>query len=335
MADNPLRVLALPSDYFGCGQWRIIQPYSAMADPRVTARVQIGGDVAGDTFDVAVFGRPLRSEHFELLAAIKSWGKKLVIDFDDPFPLTDPRHPEFELYSAVNVADLRAAIDLADAVTVATPQLVLHYQAMHGRVMCMPSAVDVRGPLYAPGRTARLSQKLTIFWSGWGSHEPNLRMIRPAISRLLSEREDAVLAICGLTKFVDLFREVIPAERVLYIEPAPFEAFMRTASVADVAIAPLELTEFNENKSEIRLIEAGAWSVPAVASPVAAYRRFEGGQNACLFAENPDEWHHELRRLLDDVTLRREIGAKARAAVESRYALADVNRARADLLCGL
>ena len=226
-------------------------------------------------------------------------------------------------------------MQLADAVTVATPQLVRHYEQMHSRVICLPNAIDVDGPLFAPSPVERVSERLTIFWSGWKSHERNLRMIEPAVSRLLSERDDVVLAICGPAECAELLRQHAPAEKVLYIEPAPFEEFMRTASIADVALAPLEGTEFSQTKSENRLLEAGVWSVPAVASPVAAYRRFEGGQGACLLADGPNQWYDQLRRLLDDAAFRREVGQKARAAVESRYALVDVNRARADLLCSL
>ena len=335
MATDPLRVLALPADNFACGQWRTIKPYSTMRDARIAARVQVGGGVAGDTFDLAVFGRPTWSKHLELFRFIKESGKKLVVDFDDPFPLSDPRHRDFSFYAPVDAEHMRRVMQLADAVTVPTPQLVRHYQQMHSRVVCLPNAIDVDGPSFVRGPADRLSEKLTIFWSGWKSHDRNLRMIEPAVSRLLFERDDAVLAICGPADCAELFRRHAPSEKVRYIDPAPFEAFMRIASIADIALAPLEPTEFNDHKSENRLLEAGVWRVPAVASPVAAYRRFEGGQGACLLADGPDQWYEQLRRLLEDASLRRETGRRARLAVESRYALGNVNRARADLLCSL
>jgi glycosyltransferase involved in cell wall biosynthesis len=333
--DGKVRVLGFPADDFACGQWRIIQPVAAMRDARVEARLREGKTVEVDSFDVAQFQRLVWPAQLEPVRMLKRIGKRVVVDYDDAFPLTDGGHPEYELFApgTPNAAALAEVLSLADVVTVPTPELVEHYRKVHARVVLLPNAVDLEGSLYAPGRLKRASEKLTVFWSGWTSHAANLRMVEPVITRILREREDVAFALCGPEEFLPIFDRAGETGRVIHMDCVPYGHFMRAASLADVAIAPLERTEFNDNKSEIRVIEAGAWGVPAVASAVAPYRRFEGGDAACLLVEgnDPDGWHSCITRLLDDPTLREVTGRRARIAVATRYSLSGVNWKRAEL----
>jgi glycosyltransferase involved in cell wall biosynthesis len=336
MGLNPkVRVLAFAADGFACGHWRCIQPVRAMRDGRVEVRLSEGNEIVLDTFEVAQVQRVLWPRQMEPVRVLKRVGKKVVADYDDAFPLTDPTHPEYEEMGpgTPTAAALAEVMSLVDAVTVPTPELAEHYRKMHRRVVVLPNALDLEGPLYAPGRLKRASAKLTLFWSGWDSHAANLRMVAPVIVRLLKEREDVAFTMCGPGEFVEIFAEARDTGRLIHMEKVPYEVFMRAASVADVAIAPLEQSAFNDTKSEIRLIEAGAWFVPAVASAVAPYRRFEGGDGACLLVEGNDldQWYSSLTRLLDDPTLRELTGRRARIAVATRYSLSAVNWKRAEL----
>jgi len=333
--NHKVRVLAFAIDRFACGNWRCLQPVRAMRDERVEVRLSQGDDIALDTFDVAQVQRVLKPPQLDPLRVITRVGKRIVADYDDAFPLVDPGHPDYEEFApgTPNAWALEEVLALADAVTVPTPELAEHYRKMHRRVVVLPNAVDLEGPLYAPGRLKRASEKLTVFWSGWDSHAANLRMVAPVIVRLLKAREDVVFTLCGPGEFTEIFADARETGRLIHMAKVPYEIFMRAASVADVAIAPLEESAFNKTKREIRLIEAGAWGVPAVASAVAPCRRFEGGDGACLLVEgnDPEAWYSSLNRLLDDLTLRELTGRRARVAVATRYSLSAVNWKRAEL----
>jgi len=336
-SDSPVRVLAFAADEFACGQWRVIQPVRAMDDGRVAASISSGTHIDLESFDVAVFQRVLWPQQIRVLRALKQAGKKLIFDYDDAFPITDSTHREHATFApgSVNSDALEQALALADAITVPTPQLVEHYRQMHRRVVLLPNAVDLAGPMFTNGPAEHVAPGLTVFWSGWTSHEENLRLIEPVITRLVRSRTDVYFALSGPTEFTAIFSALRGDQKMIHFPKMPYEPFMRIASVADVAIAPLTLTGFNQNKSEIRLIEAGIWGVPVVASPAAPYVRFEGGRGACLLAEGNslDAWEHHLTRLLDDSALRRQVGRAARTAVESNYDLKQINVTRADLLC--
>lgn len=343
-SQRPLRVLAVPCDDFACGQWRVIQPFTSLADPRVAVAFPgPQGQVDLGSIDVAVFQRTLWPQQLPILRQLKAAGKKLVLDYDDAFPLTDPALPDYPMYApgSPNAKALEEALALADAVIVSTPELAAHYAPLHRRVALCPNAIDLGGPLYRPGPFNRVSDKLTLFWSGWTSHGPNLQLIVEPVLRILRERTDTVFALCGPPDFLPLFDspDLRGTGKVIHIPPVPFATFMRVASIADVALAPLALTGFNDAKSEIRLLEPAAWGVPAVASPSAAYRRFAGeggGENALLAdANRADAWHAAITHLLNDTPARRALGTRARTAVAEHYNLHTVNRTRIDLLLSL
>jgi O-antigen biosynthesis protein len=338
MPDAPRRILALPCDDFACGQWRILQPFAALRDPRLACYFPPReGSIPLDAFDVAVFQRILLPRQLPQLQYFKSNGKKIVIDYDDAFPLADPALPDYPYHAAGtdNHRALLAALETADALLVSTPELVAHYKPLHPRVVLAPNCVNLDGKLYAPGPLARppeLLGKTVLFWSGWTSHANNLQLIAEPVIKVLSERDDAVLLLAGPPEFAAIFAAAGEG-KVLSHPPVQYTDFMRLASLADITLAPLDLTPFNDAKSEIRLIEPAAWSVPAIASPAAPYRRFA----TCLLADNnsPDLWLAHLRNLLDNTPTRKSLGQQARETVATRYTLTSANTARAELLAGL
>ena len=79
-----------------------------------------------------------------------------------------------------------------------------------------------------------------------------------------------------------------------------------------VIIAPLEISKFNHSKSRLKIAEASAVGVPWVASPRTEYRRFYAESQAGLLAANTKEWYANVKRLMDDEPLRKELGARGR-----------------------
>jgi glycosyltransferase involved in cell wall biosynthesis len=79
-----------------------------------------------------------------------------------------------------------------------------------------------------------------------------------------------------------------------------------------VAIAPLEISRFNHGKSRLKVVEASATGTPWVASPRTEYRRFHKESGGGLLANTPKEWFKAIKQLMDNETMRKELGEQGR-----------------------
>jgi glycosyltransferase involved in cell wall biosynthesis len=86
----------------------------------------------------------------------------------------------------------------------------------------------------------------------------------------------------------------------------------------DVAIVPLEDSNFNRGKSSLKALEFSAMGVPVVATPTPA-NRLLAKDLPIILASTPDEWAHHVTRLLNDPTERAERSALAREVVREKW----------------
>lgn len=171
------------------------------------------------------------------------------------------------------------------------------------------------------------------YGSGTKTHDADFAVAAPAIKRLM--REDARLRLrlmgeLALDPGFDGF-----ADRIERVPFTGFKAYLALLAAADIAIAPLERTVFNDAKSNIKLIEASAVGVPSVCSPAAEFAgAVTDGVDGFLAADEA-AWVAALRRLAADPALRRAMGARAMARVLAEYDPARIAaRETAPLLAG-
>jgi hypothetical protein len=72
--------------------------------------------------------------------------------------------------------------------------------------------------------------------------------------------------------------------------------------------------------------------IPVVCSPVGVNRQIViHGENG-FWAETPEQWFEALRRLIDDPSLRKKMGASGRRMVEEKYSLEKCAHRLAEIL---
>jgi glycosyltransferase involved in cell wall biosynthesis len=184
-------------------------------------------------------------------------------------------------------------------------------------------AEDARRAAAARARTAGGNQHVVIVYgSGTNTHDADFAVAAPALLRLLRDDPRIVLRIVGELTLADDFRPF--AERVERVPFTDFKAYLAVLAAADIAIAPLENTIFNDAKSNIKLIEAAVVGLPSVCSPRREFRDcVEHGVDGFL-AETDTEWFDALRTLADDAALRARIGDAVSARIRARYAPAAI-----------
>lgn len=318
-----MRVLVLPADVTGCGSYRLIwaaqhlqqQGYDVdiqWPNTESGLEVHIKDDEVIDVIvpggaDVVVLQRVAHDLHSRAVAVMRRKGVAVVIDMDDDLTCIHRQNVGYASYhprsnTPYSWKNAELACRTATYVTLSTKTL-LNVYAKHGRGYVIDN--------YVPERYLDIEvEKVDAFgWAGTTlSHPADLQVCGRAVQDLIND---------GLN-----FRVVGPPSNVkaalkLSQPPentgiVPMEFWARENARLQVAIAPLEMSPFNSSKSRLKLAEASAVGVPWVASPRTEYRRFHQESGGGLLAEKPKDWYKEVKRLMEDESLRKDLSERGR-----------------------
>lgn len=327
-----MKVVAYPSDRFGCGSFRIIWPGETLAavghdvtvvgQDKRAVRLVMEGDVVKDVLvddgvDVVVMQRTTHAYMAQAVAVMRSKGIAVVVDVDDDLSSIHPSNPAWATHHPGNEGRLKNGMvhrhswrNLARAcrdatlVTVSTPALLEVY-ARHGRGVVLPN--------YLPDHYYGLPRQDSdvIGWPGsFHSHPNDPEVVGGAVARLVDEGAEFVMRgdSNGAGAAFGLAQDPMGGG-------VPIEQWPAAVASLGIGIAPLADTKFNAAKSALKVIEMSACGVPWVASPRAEYKRIHA-MGAGVLADRPRAWYRELKRLRESAALRQELSEAGRAVAE-------------------
>ena len=277
-----------------------------------------------------------------LVDICKDMGKKLVIDVDD---FSFAIHPSNNAYSFGGTKDVpnlwRSGIewrsDLAaknherwaevmrhcDTMTVTTQALADMYAPFVGdhRLWVLPNSLDLT--FYKPWKRRAPEDVIRIGWQGGSSHFVDMDIIEEPLARIQEEFSNVQVVFFG--QIWDKLRTSHPkAFFHPWVDSDTY--YLKLGSLdLDIGLCPITDDYFSRGKSNLKMLEYGAFSVPSVCSKIE-----EGPYNSPhgvdlnyvdrVLSENTvEDWYHNIKVLVEDETKRREIGAKARRTVEEGY----------------
>jgi glycosyltransferase involved in cell wall biosynthesis len=85
----------------------------------------------------------------------------------------------------------------------------------------------------------------------------------------------------------------------------------------DIGLIPLKDTEFNRAKSNLKMLEMGAFGLGVIVSDVEPYQDFSKHGKNCLVV-GKREWYKAMRRLIENPELRKDLGSELRLNVITR-----------------
>jgi O-antigen biosynthesis protein len=159
---------------------------------------------------------------------------------------------------------------------------------------------------------------LIAYGSGTKTHDVDFLQVADALAAVMRARPHVRLRIVGeltIPPVLDAF-----ADRIERLPPVEYRAYLARLSEADISLAPLEPTLFNDAKSNIKFLEAAILAMASVSSPRACFRAVVRDGETGFLAEGEQQWHDALLRLVDDPALRARMGAAALADALDRYA---------------
>lgn len=347
-----LTVLGVAPDATACGHYRVKYPLMCLAEQGAQVEVRVASrEIPLQSFlqaNVIYLSRAYTDgfrRHVRAIARLT--GATVVYDLDDCLHRVARTNPCFSAYDPKTPAGEAALTSIdrflgsVDGVVFSTRELQAYYrrQAPHSHVLLNGLDLtlgerdwDDEAPAYdwrvaaAEQGCAPDADSLLFGWSGGSSHYEDLSELGDAVARILTRTRNTFFGIFTSSHQAYHFcveRWGLPLSRVVYLPRTSFQQYPRVLSAFDLALAPLKNTIFNRSKSCLRLLEAGAWSVPYVASKVAPYYRFHletNGQGG-LIAEEPPAFVRQAVRLLQDKDLRLQKGFFIKQYVRQTYDL--------------
>jgi glycosyltransferase involved in cell wall biosynthesis len=156
------------------------------------------------------------------------------------------------------------------------------------------------------------------FFSGSVSHNRDFATIIPALEIILNRYSNVKLYLVGYLDAGDKFYQKFK-KQIVQLPFVPRRKHYQNIAEVDINLAPLEMTDFCQSKSELKFFEAGIIGIPTVAIKNQTFSEaITSGKNG-LLSESINDWVNNLEKLIDDKDLRITLGEKARQKVLKKY----------------
>jgi glycosyltransferase involved in cell wall biosynthesis len=256
-------------------------------------------------FDVVVLERELfdyDSHYWE--DRFRRASPALVLDVDDAVFL---RYPDKYAHLAT----------ISDGIIAGNEALAEYTRPFNDRITVIPTCIDLNE--YHVRADSSGSARPVVGWIGTTGNLRFLEVCAPALRTLSQCCDFELRLIAGESHPLDALD--LTGVNVRFI-PWKGETEVEEISRFDVGLMPLPEGEpWMRYKCGLKLLQYMAIGIPGVASPIGVNTEIvENGCNGFL-ATSGDEWQTALRRLLEDVELRRKLGKAARQTVEARYSI--------------
>lgn len=314
------RILAHPGDRQGRGLYRITTPARALADAGLahaweTDRIYGEYEIAKLNPDSIILQEQTKPHQIEAIKRYKRYSDALIVsELDDLITgLTKRNFPHLKTYDPEKTAkSLREAVSLSDRFVVSSEYLKEAYTDLCDDIVVVPNYLD----RLSWGRLQPLrrgSPKPRVGWAGGSSHQGDLEMLADVVRILAQEVDWVFFGMCpdALKPYVSEVHSGV----LIAGYPA------RLASLdLDLALAPLEIHDFNRGKSNLRLLEYGILGYPTICTDLDPY---VGDYPVTRVQNKTDEWVTAIREAINDRDELARRGDQLRDYIRQHYILED------------
>ncbi len=258
-----------------------------------------------------------------LLKKAKKNNIKIIYETDDDLLGVEKNSPSFDYVDRVR-GEITNFIDNADIVTVTTPALASKISNKNVKVIrnYLVKGMNVK-------KSIKKESKIKLGYYGTLTHSKDLFLIKDVIlelkERMLNKYDiEFDFEIIGGFNEEDNVSEGWYKSIELPKDSMNFKKFIKWLQNTvdwDIGVVPLENSEFNKGKSELKYIELTAMGIPGVFSDVEVYNSVVNDGYNGLLANSKDQWIDKLELLILDKTLRDKIHKNAKKDILDNYIL--------------
>ena len=341
-------------DDSGCTHYRQFIPMNALHHTIADAKVKIikKGDPVKDMVemikcDILHLPRLGGEDGLELIEASKAYGSRVLIDYDDNIFKTSPLSIHYKDFGTENVQyvhddgsvtdiwkdgknidlkknkkgldQVKRCIEKADAITTTTEILADVYRQYNPNVFVLPNCVDLS--YWNKLKLVRENpEEIRLYWSGGASHYEDVYVLKEVLPYITNKYPYCKVVIMG-SYFGGVFEGCrdgsVEVHGWVKTDAYPFKSAILDA---DISLIPLQDTEFNRCKSNIKWVEQSALLVPSVTSLVSPYKEWYNGTNGAFIKDNdPQGWIQAIEFLINNPEERTKMAKAARQTVEENF----------------
>lgn len=331
----------LANTYGAIGYYRIVMPAKQIKDHEVTImglelKIKFGNTLEEQWDNIFKEYDIFWTNYFSdekiftvMYYYAEKHGKKIVLDIDDNYLDVPPSNKEYEKFKPQKRerAMLSTILSFAHAITCSTyplkEKIWEHINFMHKidkPIYVIPNMNDVNfWKIKTKAKKER--NKITIGYSGSNSHQDDLMMIMPTISRLMTKYDNLHFQLLGsieksliTTYFKGFSKDALDR---IWVGPAEsiFNEYPKWLGQQswDIGLAPLVDTPFTRCKSHIKIMEYAMFKIPCVASRVYPYfmpirNKPVSKDGETILIARPQEWEAKLTQLIESEELRKKLG---------------------------
>jgi glycosyltransferase involved in cell wall biosynthesis len=319
-ADHPILVLHLESPNRG-GQgdsvYRTEQPCRALGQlPGVS--VVTGSFLSPlvhkllPVADVVVLCDVVEADLFPILRQRRARGLPTIYEINDDFQAPQPWNSTAYLANNPVTRSLSSQVAAnCDGIQFSTPFLEQRFRALspHRAVF-----VNHLWQMLTWERKHR-DDEIRIGWGGSLGHKNDFRQLVEVMAPILTQYQHVTFDVMGPQVFGDMCQQ-LPQGRFTYREGGVLSEYLRFVSTLDIGVCPLEDTDFNLGRSDVKFLEYASHGVATVASDLAPYQSsIRDGDNGVLYRDLP-RLRESLVTLIEHPDRRRQIAENGRKYVE-------------------
>lgn len=298
--------------YSVCDFHRIILPYKRNLD-------------INPNHDIFIFnGVPTKGKPGFL--SLKNLGFKIVMDVDDSLQMPEG-HMLKALFDKGIRNDMKWFMERSDLITTTTKELQKEFSQYNDNVHVVPNGLPFDEDQFTATRD-RYS-KSPLVWAGSETHRDDLGIL-PEFGKSLT--------LCGFRKdsekvSSDEWTQIknIIQPSVVYENIRPYDKYMESYDGHQIALAPLVLNKFNNSKSNLKVLEAGAKQIPIICSRTNNYYN-DGLRDYVFYADSKREWKDLSEYLIENPDLCAEKGIALGEYVRENYHIDKINDIRRTLI---
>ncbi|GAB4202962.1 MAG: hypothetical protein Fur0023_09410 [Bacteroidia bacterium] len=245
-----------------------------------------------------------------LLKKIRKKTPLIIFDFDDAVWINS-RNPLINLIKKPRKKTI-AFIQHADKVIAGNAYLAAFAQQYNPHTQIIPTVVDTDYFKPLPDYKHPHSS-VTIGWMGSHSTLNHLKTIIPVLKKIKTQYPQVTFRFVGK-------KEYIP-ELDTYVEDWNKEKEVEILNSFDIGIMPLPDDEWSKGKCGLKLLTYLACEVPAIASNVGVNKEIIEKSNGGYCCSNENEWTEKLSLLIENSSLRTQLGQQGRKNIEKYYSL--------------